>query len=132
MGKKKNNAFLKTLENHRQSSLYNEEAPGMKFDSDKPRTDLLPPKTMLEVSRVLGFGADKYDAENWRKVEEHQDRYTAAALRHIFSHMEGKTFDSESGLSTLAHAICCLSFILEIELEDTLHPAEHWGSFFND
>ena len=91
---------------------------GLKFDSEKPRMDLLPPKAIMEVAKVLTFGAEKYDAENWRKLDDLQNRYTAGALRHIFAHMDGEQLDPETNLSHLAHALCCLLFKLEIELEN--------------
>ena len=91
---------------------------GLKFDSEKPRMDLLPPKAIFEVAKVLGFGAEKYGAENWRLLDNLQGRYTAGALRHIFAHMDGEQLDPESGTSHLAHALCCLLFKLEIELEN--------------
>ena len=80
--------------------------------------NLLPPKAIVEVAKVLTFGAEKYDAENWRKLDDLQNRYTAGALRHIFAHMDGEKLDPETGLSHMAHALCCLLFKLEIELED--------------
>ena len=91
---------------------------GIKYDSAKPKMNLLPPKAILEVAKVLTFGAEKYDAENWRKLDDLQNRYTAGALRHIFAHMDGEELDSETNLSHLAHAMCCLLFKLEIELEE--------------
>ena len=93
-------------------------AEGIKYDSAKPRMNLLPPKAIIEVSKVLTFGAEKYDAENWRKLDDLQNRYTAGALRHIFAHMDGEQLDPETNLSHLAHALCCLLFKLEIELEN--------------
>ena len=91
---------------------------GIKYDSAKPKMNLLPPKAIVEVAKVLTFGAEKYDAENWRKLDDLQNRYTAGALRHIFAHMDGEKLDRETGLSHMAHALCCLLFKLEIELED--------------
>ena len=88
----------------------------IKYDSAKPKMNLLPPKAILEVAKVLTFGAEKYDAENWRKLDDLQNRYTAGALRHIFAHMDGEKLDSETGLSHMAHALCCLLFKLEDEL----------------
>ena len=90
--------------------------PGKKFDSKKPMLYLLPPRSLVEIGEVLTHGADKYGPENWRKVEDLQNRYTSAALRHIFAHMEGEENDEETGLSHLAHAMCCLLFKLEDEL----------------
>ena len=91
---------------------------GIKYDSEKPKMNLLPPKAIVEISKVLTFGAAKYDAENWRKLDDLQNRYTAGALRHIFAHMDGEQLDPETNLSHLAHAMCCLLFKLEIELEN--------------
>ena len=90
---------------------------GLKYDGEKPMMHLLPPKATIEVAKVLTFGAQKYDEENWRKLENLQSRYTSGALRHIFAHIDSEALDTESGLSHLAHAICCLLFKLEIELE---------------
>ena len=97
---------------------------GIKYDSAKPKMNLLPPKAVMEVAKVLTFGAEKYDAENWRKLEDLQNRYTAGALRHIFAHMDGEKLDPETNLSHLAHALCCLLFKLEIELEERLKEEE--------
>lgn len=91
---------------------------GKKYDGEKPKMHLLPPKALTEVAKVLTFGAQKYDEENWKKLENLQNRYTSGALRHIFAHSDGEQLDEESGLSHLAHAICCLLFKLEIELEN--------------
>ena len=97
---------------------------GIKYDSAKPKMNLLPPKAILEVAKVLTFGAEKYDAENWRKLDDLQNRYTAGALRHIFAHMDGEELDPETNLSHLAHALCCLLFKLEIELEERFKEKE--------
>ena len=99
-------------------------ASGIKYDGEKPKMNLLPPKAIVEISKVLTFGAEKYDAENWRKLDDLQNRYTAGALRHIFAHMDGEELDPETNLSHLAHAMCCLLFKLEIELEERLKEEE--------
>ena len=88
--------------------------PGKKFDSEKPKMYLLPPKATVEVAKVLTFGAAKYDEDNWRYLEDAQNRYSGGALRHIFSHLDGELEDPETNLSHLAHAICCLMFKLEL------------------
>ena len=97
---------------------------GLKYDGEKPMMHLLPPKAINEVAKVLTFGAQKYDEENWRKLDNLQSRYTSGALRHIFAHIDSETLDTESGFSHLAHAICCLLFKLEIELEDAKSKEE--------
>ena len=97
---------------------------GLKYDSAKPKMNLLPPKALIEVGKVLTFGAEKYGPENWKELEDLQNRYTAGALRHIFAHMDGEELDPETNLSHLAHAMCCLLFKLEIELEERLKEEE--------
>lgn len=87
--------------------------PGRKDDAGKPAMRLVPPRAILEVARVLEFGSRKYSPENWRRVPELQDRYLDAALRHVNAHQRGEILDGETGLSHLAHATCCLLFILE-------------------
>jgi hypothetical protein len=89
---------------------------GVKLDSGKDPWDLLPLRALTEVVRALGHGARKYGRWNWRKVSRLQERYQAAAMRHVVSAQLGEVRDSESGLPHLAHAICCLLF----KLEDTL------------
>jgi len=107
------------------------ESHGKKYDGGKPQLYLLPPKSINEVGKVLTFGAEKYDPHNWRKVDDLQNRYTSAALRHIFAHIDGESVDEETGLSHLAHAMCCLLFKLEDELiaeseeERVREPNEH-------
>lgn len=96
-----------------------EEEKGIKHDTDtgkKPILSLIPKSLLWEVGRVLSFGASKYAAHNWRKGIN-QSRLISAALRHITAFNEGEELDPESGLSHLAHAICCLSFALEQQLK---------------
>jgi hypothetical protein len=90
---------------------------GRKFDSDKTDYSLLPLKSLKEVTDVLGIGAKKYAKNNWRYVEGREDRYWAAAMRHMISWKEGDTLDDETGKNHLAHAVCCLMFLLEEDLE---------------
>lgn len=88
---------------------------GRKADSDKPRMDLIPPKAEKLLAEVLSYGAQKYAPNNWKHVPDAHDRYIAAAMRHINSHRSGEEIDPESGLPHLAHAMCSLAFILELE-----------------
>ena len=90
---------------------------GHKADAGKPRPDLLPPLAVLEIAKVLEFGARKYAPDNWRKVEGWRWRYAGAALRHLFAWLGGEARDPESGLLHLAHAGCCVLFLLEKEIK---------------
>lgn len=84
---------------------------GVKFDGDKPRMDLLDRYAIEQLAMVLGFGAKKYAAHNWRNGLAYS-RLTAAALRHLHAFNDGEDNDPESGLSHVAHAMCCCMFLL--------------------
>lgn len=90
---------------------------GQKFDSEKPRFSLIPQGTLQPVIRVLEFGARKYSENNWRYVPGAHVRYFDAAHRHLDAYWRGELTDSETGESHLAHAICCLMFLLAMENE---------------
>lgn len=85
---------------------------GIKYDKQKDRWDLLPVEPMRQVVKVLTHGATKYAPDNWKKVEPYRDRYYAACLRHITAWRVGERMDPETKLPHLAHAVCCLIFIL--------------------
>jgi len=85
-----------------------------KYDSDKPRMELLDSYAMEQLAKVLTFGAKKYAAHNWRKGIS-KSRLIAAALRHIFAYLGGTDKDEETGLSHIAHAMCCCMFLLGLE-----------------
>lgn len=94
------------------------EATGVKYDNGKLQWTLLPFRAINEVLEVLAFGAKKYAADNWKIVPEARTRYVDAAFRHLSDwHLKEKT-DGETGKSHLAHAICCLLFLLWFEQED--------------
>ena len=89
---------------------------GRKDDSGKAPWHLLPWCAVREVVAVLAFGAGKYGPNNWQQVEGAQDRYFSAAQRHLVAWREGERLDAESGLPHLAHAACCLLFLLWFEV----------------
>lgn len=90
---------------------------GRKDDQGKTRWDLVQPLALEEYARVLTHGAKKYAPDNWREVPDAKRRYFAAALRHLWAWWKGEPIDPESGCHHLAHAMCCLTFLLEPELE---------------
>jgi len=86
----------------------------IKFDNNKPRLDLLPSTALVEIAKVLGFGASKYAEHNWRRGLAYS-RLIGAAMRHIAAYNDGESIDPESGISHIAHAACNLMFLLEFE-----------------
>lgn len=92
--------------------------PGTKHDDGKPRWDLLPHAGVAQVVAVLSFGARKYAPDGWRAVQGWRWRYYAAAWRHAVAWWLGERHDPESGLHHLAHAACCMLFLLELDVTD--------------
>lgn len=101
-------------------------ATAVKFDTDKLPLHLLSTEAMNQTAAVLKFGAQKYAEHNWRNGFA-WSRPLSAAMRHITAFNDGEDKDPESGLSHLAHAACCIMFLLEFEkthqhLDDRYKP----------
>lgn len=78
----------------------------MKYDNGKPDISLIPPEAIVQVAEVLGFGAAKYGAWNWRHDGDSTEwsRTYSSIQRHLTSFWAGEDIDPESGKSHLAHA----------------------------
>jgi hypothetical protein len=90
---------------------------GIKHDSGKPRWSLLPIGTVAQVVRVLEFGAAKYALDNWKTVPDARTRYFDALMRHVHAWWAGERNDPETGCHHLAHAGCCVLFLLWLDRE---------------
>ena len=101
-----------------QEGLKSKPQQGVKYDEDKLQWSLLPFRALKEVVAVLGFGAKKYAPDNWQRVPEARTRYVDAAFRHLTDWQLKERLDGETGKSHLAHAICCLLFLLWFEQEE--------------
>lgn len=87
---------------------------GKKFDNDKLPYHLLPPELLETTANVLKFGADKYGERNWEKGMA-WSRPFAALMRHMWAWWRGEDKDSETGMSHLWHASCCIAFLITYE-----------------
>ena len=87
---------------------------GVKHDDGKTRYDLLPPELLEETAKVLSFGATKYGSRNWEYGMSWY-RPFGALMRHMWAWWGGEDKDPETGLSHLAHAACCIAFLLAYE-----------------
>jgi hypothetical protein len=96
---------------HTESALPSQ-ASGVKYDGGKLRYSLLPVGTVAEVVQVLEFGARKYAPDNWKHVPDARTRYYDASMRHIDAWWNGERLDPETNLPHLAHAVCCLLFLM--------------------
>lgn len=94
--------------------------PGAQKDNTGKRLwKLLPTKAVGLVVDVLGYGAylaprpdgtKGYGENNWQGIPTLD--YYDAALRHLTAWKLGERLDSASGLPHLAHAACCILFML--------------------
>jgi len=82
----------------------------LKHDNGKVDLSLIDNQFIHGVSRVLMFGAEKYERDNW-KLGTDWNRTYSAALRHLHSFWDGEDIDPETGLSHLYHAACNLMFL---------------------
>lgn len=87
---------------------------GVKHDAGKPPLGLISRLALEEEAKVMAFGVQKYGTHNWRSGMDFS-RLMDAALRHVYAFADGEDLDKETGLSHLAHARCCLAFLLEYQ-----------------
>jgi hypothetical protein len=94
---------------------------GLKYDGldgehpMKNRWDLLPIDCIEEVVKILTFGSQKYGDNSWQEIENANERYYAALMRHLAASRMGEKTDPESGLSHLSHVMCNVVFLLWLE-----------------
>ena len=96
-----------------------------KKDHGKPMWVLLPFGPVRQIVQVLTFGAAKYAPENWQQVPNAKRRYFAALMRHLTAWWDGEKVDPETGLSHLAHAGCCLLFMMWLDDREAKNENDH-------
>jgi hypothetical protein len=111
-------AYAESLMSRISSPNWREEpvpAPGgVKFDSGKPRYDLIPPEVEEAIAQILTFGAAKYGDRNW-ELGMKWGRPYAAMRRHMGAWWSGENKDPETDMSHLWHAACCIAFLIAFE-----------------
>lgn len=100
--------------------------PAMKFDGEKPRTDLIPWDAVMEAAKVFTFGAAKYDDRNYFGLA--QSRLFGAVQRHLIAWYEGEDVDPETDMSHLSHALCGVMMLLEKEMHGLGEDDRPWSS----
>jgi hypothetical protein len=98
---------------------------GYKADEDKLPFHLLPADAVEEVVKVLQYGAKKYAPRNWERGMD-WSRPFSAMMRHMWAWWRGEENDHETGLSHLAHAGCCILFLLAYSLRKIGNDDRPW------
>ena len=89
---------------------------GEKHDAGKSRPGLVPGAVLLEIGRVLEYGARKYEPDGWKHVPGARGRYADALMRHFAAWLDGEHADAESALPHLAHVATNAVFLLWFEV----------------
>ena len=88
------------------------EDTGFRYNTGKPMMELIEPGFMEEVAKILTFGAEKYDTNNWKKFDSVKRFQTYGSLmRHLEAHRKGEKTDPESGCSHLCHIVANSMFL---------------------
>lgn len=88
--------------------------------AEKLPLDLIPAAAESAEAHVMGLGARKYGAWNWRKNKVKASIYVAAARRHLMQWFSGENIDPESGVSHLGHVRACMGILLDAEATGNL------------
>jgi hypothetical protein len=86
----------------------------IKHDQQKNRLELIPPELITATGEILTFGADKYGDRDWERGMA-WGRVYGALQRHLNAWWAGAACDPETGKTHLAHASCCIAFLLAYE-----------------
>ena len=90
--------------------------PGVKWDGDKRRYDLLPVEALDAIVDVYTYGARKYGDRNWEKGMS-WSRVYAAVLRHLTAFWGKEDIDEDSQMLHLALAATDIQFLLDYQLK---------------
>lgn len=108
---------LKTLQG---GGKYPDGNPKTALGIAKPGAYYTPDIPHLEYSMAHMQGAFKYGPFNWRDDPVSISTYYEAAGRHMALFKAGQRNASDTGIHHLAHAMCCLSIIIDAEAHGTL------------
>lgn len=88
---------------------------GFKLDKGKVRLDLFPPEALMSISEVLTVALADYPERNWESGMK-WGRVFGAMMRHMWAWWMGQDKDPSTGKSHLAHAGCCVVFLICYEI----------------
>jgi len=93
-----------------------EKDPKAEACKHKPQLQLIPPVALVECSKALECGANKYGQYNWRFSEGVKVMdYIGAIKRHNDQFLDGQDLDDESKASHLGHIMATCAIILDAQ-----------------
>lgn len=100
--------------------MYKDGNPKTALGIRKPSDYYTPSIPYFEYSLAHMQGAFKYGPFNWRDDPISISTYLDAAKRHMDLFRAGQRNASDTGIHHLAHAMCCLSIIMDAEAHNSL------------
>lgn len=98
----------------------NNKKEGLKFSQNKPwagRVIQVFPYSIMAIGAVIKKGAEKYpDPNNWKLVDDAENKYRDALMRHLIKFLLGQNVDDETGQPHLAHMVWNALALLELYL----------------
>lgn len=83
------------------------------------RFDLIDAKALFELARVMHEGAQKYERDNWRKIDT--ESHLNHAISHIYAYLAGDKQDDH-----LSHALCRCHMALAVSVRDNVRNCDLW------
>jgi uncharacterized protein YuzB (UPF0349 family) len=81
----------------------------LRYNEGKPQWSLVDFKSLEPMVRVMEYGCQKYDRDNWKKGLD-LNQILESLSRHLFALMSGEIIDPESGQEHVGHIMANAMF----------------------
>ncbi len=88
----------------------NETDSALRYNTGKLKWSLVDFDSLEDMVKVLNFGAEKYEPNNWKKGLNTK-QISDSLMRHLFAFLRGEDIDKESGLPHTGHIMCNAMFL---------------------
>lgn len=85
---------------------------GSRLNNGKLRMELVPTSMRRALARVFGYGANKYEVNNWKRGMKYST-VLGCLHRHLAAWEDGEDIDVESGLNHMDHVAANVAMLIE-------------------
>ena len=109
----------------------------LRYNENKVEWSLVDWKSLEPMVKVLMYGAEKYEIDNWKKGQDLRS-LSSCLMRHLVAFMGGEDIDPESGESHLGHILCNAMFMVysqsHYKWTDNRHMADsrQYDSYYDE
>lgn len=93
-----------------ENKTINEETEALRYNQGKLQWSLVDFESLEGLVKVLEYGAQKYERDNWKKGMP-VTKVSESLMRHLFAFLSGEDVDPESGCRHISHVMCNVMFI---------------------